>query len=271
MAPAVSTVTLGSGLTLSCASTGSGPHTALLLPGPTDSWRSYEPVLEQVPSSMRTIAVSPRGHGDSDKPPTGYRVEDFAADVVHLLDALGAERAVLAGHSASCLVARRVAIDHPERVVGLLLEASPTTLRGDPDLTDFVESVVRDLREPIDPAFARSWVTDTSSDQLATEQIDQLVIELLKVPSHVWRAMFAALVDYDDMGEIGKIVAPTLLVWGGEDALVGRAVQEMLLERIPDSELIVYQGVGHTPRWEDPARFAADVAALVARAHLPSP
>jgi non-heme chloroperoxidase len=108
----------------------SGP-VLVLLPRPTDSWRSYEPVLERLPSSIKAIAVSQRGHGDSDKPTTGYRVEDFASDVMALLDALGVERAVLGGHSGSCLVARRVAIDKPERVAGLVLEASPTTLRGD--------------------------------------------------------------------------------------------------------------------------------------------
>jgi pimeloyl-ACP methyl ester carboxylesterase len=128
MTIAASTVTLGSGITLSYAAQGdeSGP-VVVMLPGPTDSWRSYEPVLEQLPPSVRAIAVSPRGHGDSDKPAIGYRVEDFAADVVPLLDGLGIEQAVVAGHSGSCLAARRVAIDHPERVAGLVLEASPTT------------------------------------------------------------------------------------------------------------------------------------------------
>ena len=95
---------------------------------------------------MHTVAVSQRGHGDSDKPKTGYRIEDYAVDVVHLLDALRIERAVLAGHSGSCLVARRVALDHPERVAGLVLEASPTTLRGDAELQDFVQSVVSGWR-----------------------------------------------------------------------------------------------------------------------------
>jgi non-heme chloroperoxidase len=132
MTLAASTVTLGSGITLSYAAQGdeSGP-VVVMLPGPTDSWRSYEPVLEQLPPSVRAIAVSPRGHGDSDEPAIGYRVEEFAADVVPLLDGLGIEQAVVAGHSGSCLAARRVAIDHPERVAGLALEASPTTLCGD--------------------------------------------------------------------------------------------------------------------------------------------
>lgn len=160
----LSTVTLDGGLTLSYAEQGdkSGPG-LVLLPGPTDSRWSYELVLEELPRSIRTVAVSQRGHGDSDKPATGYRVEDFATDVVALMDALGIDRAVLAGHSGSCLVARRVAIDRPERVAGLVLEASPTTLRGHAGFTEFVDSVVSGLEDPIDPDFARSFMVDTSS------------------------------------------------------------------------------------------------------------
>jgi pimeloyl-ACP methyl ester carboxylesterase len=258
--------TLATGITVSYAATGdvSGPA-VLFLPGPTDSWRSYEPILEQLPSSVRAFAVSQRGHGDSDKPLDGYGVDDFAVDVPALLDVLGIERAVLAGHSGSCLVVRRVAIDDPERVAGLVLEASPTTLRDDPGLTDFVDTVVSGLRDPIDRAFARSFVTDTSADLVGPVLIDQLTDELLKVPAHVWKAMFAGLLEYDDMAELGRIETPTLLVWGDADALVGREMQTTLATRIRGAELAVYRGVGHTPRWEDPRRFAGDVAAFVQR------
>jgi non-heme chloroperoxidase len=260
-------VSLGSGLTLSCAAQGDASEPALvLLPGPTDSWRSYEPVLEHLPRSIRTIAVSQRGHGDSDKPATGYQVEDFAADVVPLLDAVGIEQAVLAGHSGSCMVARRVAIDHPDRVAGLVLEASPSTLKDDPGLTEFVESVVANLGDPIDPAFARSFLVDTSSGDAAPEILDQLVGELLTVPARVWREAFAGLLWYDDLAELGRITAPVLLIWGDADSLVGRGMQDELLGRVAGATLVTYPGVGHTPRWEDPARFASDVAAFVSRA-----
>ncbi len=261
-----STVTLAGGLTLSYAEQGdrSGP-VLVLLPGPTDSWRSYELVLEAISLSIRTIAVSQRGHGDSDKPVTGYRVEDFAADVVPLLDALRIERAVLAGHSGSCLVARRVAIDRPERVTGLVLEASPTTLHGHAGLETFVESVVSGLHDPIDPGFARSFVVGTSSAEVEPEVLNRLVAELLKVPARVWREMFAALLRYDDMGQLGRVTAPTMLLWGDADRLVTREMQELLVGTIPSGELLVYPGVGHTPRWEDPSRFASDVAAFVER------
>lgn len=239
------------------------------LPGPTDSWRSYEAILDQLPSSVRAIAVSPRGHGDSDKPPTGYRVRNFAADVPPLLDALGIGRTVLAGHSGSCLVVRRVALDHPERVAGLVLEASPATLAGNAALTAFVESVVSRLADPIEEAFARSFVAGTSSAHLAPELVGQLARDVMKVPVRVWKEMFAGLLAYDDLAEIEHISVPTLLLWGDADGLVDRDAQTTLAERIARAELIVYHGVGHTPRWEDPSRFAADIAKFTERVLQP--
>ena len=128
----------------------------------------------------------------------GYRVEDFAADVVRLFDALDVERAVLAGHSGACLVARRVSLDHPARVAGLLLEASPTTLRDDARLLRFVESVVSELDDPISPDFARSFVVDTSSANVAPDLVDVLVEDILAVPARVWKQTFAGLLEYDD-------------------------------------------------------------------------
>ena len=259
-------VTLASGLRLSFAEHGeSSPVTVVLWPGPTDSWRSYAPVLDRLPPEVRAIAVSPRGHGDSDKPVAGYRIEDFADDALELLDALGIERAVLAGHSGSCLVARRVALDHPERVAGLVLEASPTTLRGNRDLERFVREVIEALVDPIDPGFARSFVADTSSETVAPGTLDSFVEDVLEVPARVWHEMFSALLEQDDTDELARIVAPTLLIWGDGDELVPREMQDDLVDAMPNADLTVYAGVGHTPRWEDPQRFAADVARFIER------
>jgi non-heme chloroperoxidase len=270
MTPTVSSVALRTGITLSCAAVGDRwAPVVVFLPGPTDSWRSYEEILDRVPSSIRAIAVSPRGHGDSDKPLSGYRVEDFAADVPALLDALDLDRAVLAGHSGSCLVVRRVAIDHPERVAGLVLEASPTTLRGHTALIEFVESIVSTLHDHVEWTFARSFVADTSSERLAPALVDRLAGELLKVPVHVWKETFAGLLAYDDLSEIAQITAPTLLLWGDADDLVDRNMQTTLVERMSGAELFVYEGVGHTPRWEDPERFSRDVATFAERSLQP--
>lgn len=266
---AASRLALGTGVTVSYTERGdaSGPC-LVLLPGPTDAWRSYRLVLDHVPRAIRAIAVSQRGHGDSDKPAGGYRIEQLADDVVAFLDGLGIDRAVLAGHSGSCPVARRVATTRPERVAGLVLEASPTTLRGHPGLTAFVGSFVSDLSDPIDAGFVRSFVADTSSEKLDPAFVDELVAEVCKVPARVWKELFVDLTRYDDVAELDTIVCPTLLIWGDADGLVTRAMQDELVART-GAELLVYEGVGHTPRWEEPARFAADVAAFVERIAAP--
>ena len=267
---AVPSVTLASGLTLAFADQGDalGP-TVLMLPGPTDSWRSYELVLERLPRGVRAIAVSQRGHGESDKPDVGYGIEDFAADVVGLLDALRIERTVLAAHSGSCLVARRVALDHPQRVAGLVLEASPGTLRNDPRALRFVESVISTLSDPISPEFARAFVTDTSSQNVPPELVDLLAAELLKVPARAWKQMFSDLLRYDDTDQLSRIKAPTLLVWGDSDPLITRDTQDRLLQAIPTADLLVYPTIGHTPRWEDPARYSHDLATFAIRVGSP--
>jgi len=259
-------VTLASGLTLECEEQGdpAGPA-VVLLPGPTDSWRSYQPCLDLLPGDLRVVSVSQRGHGESDKPDTGYGVEDFSADVVLLLDALAVDHAAIAGHSGSCLVARKVALDRPDRVTGLILEASPATLRDDPLLLEFVESTVSQLVDPISPDFARSFVTATSSDDLRPDLLDVLTDDLVKVPARVWTETFAQLLRYDDTAELSLIDVPTLLVWGDRDTLVSRGAQDYLVHVLPDAQLLVYPGAGHTPRWDDPVRFSRDIATFARR------
>ncbi len=94
--------------------------------------------------------------------------------------------------------------------------------------------------------------------------IDDAVEDLQKVPARVWHEMFGALLDYDDLGELVRIAAPTLLIWGDADDIVSHAMQETLAQQL-SAELVVYPGVGHTPRWEDPIRFAGDLAAFATR------
>jgi pimeloyl-ACP methyl ester carboxylesterase len=57
-----------------------------------------------------------------------------------------------------------------------------------------------------------------------------------------------------------------LLVCGEADALVTRKMHDDLTRSIPDAELLVYSGVGHTPSWDDPVRFSRDLVASARRA-----
>jgi pimeloyl-ACP methyl ester carboxylesterase len=180
------------------------------------------------------------------------------------LDALGIDRAVVAGHSGAGLVARRAALDHPARVAGIVLEAVPTTLRGHAGLEAFVASLMSDLTDPVDEAVVRGTIADTTGN-VSREFVEEMVEESLKVPARVWQQTFGGLLGYDDVAELGQLTVPSLLVWGDADELVDRTMQESLLAALPAGELVVYPGIGHSPHWEDPRRFATDVAAFTRR------
>ncbi len=70
---------------------------------------------------FRGVAVDLRGRGLSDKPPTGYTMAEHAADILGVLDALGAGPVVLGGHSFGGLLSLYVAAHWPERVSHLLI------------------------------------------------------------------------------------------------------------------------------------------------------
>lgn len=232
----------------------------LLLHGFTDSRRSFERVLSRLPNSVYAVAVSQRGHGDSDRPEDMYSVRDFAADLAGLMDQLGLPEAIIAGHCMGATVAQRFALDFPERTRGLVLAGSFFTLRNHPGVEEFWDSTVSRLEDPIDPAIVRSFQLSTVARPIPAPFLEIVVRESLKVPAHVWKATLRALIETDFTGELGNIRVPTMLLWGDQDALVSRSDQDRLLEAIPKSRLSVYTGIGHAPHWENPTRFAAEIA-----------
>ena len=121
----------------------------VLLHGLSDSRHSWDLVLPQLPAGVRALAVSQRGHGDSERPATGYRMRDFSGDVVDLLDALEIEQAVVVGHSLGSTIARRFAADNPERTSGLVLVGSFAVGPGNPAVVELSE-IAAELPE-LDP------------------------------------------------------------------------------------------------------------------------
>jgi non-heme chloroperoxidase len=270
--PVVRRTTLPNRVTLSYLDQGRGEGPAIvLLPGLTDSWRSYERVLPLLPNSFRIIAVSLRGHGDSDKPESGYRAKDFAGDVRALLDGLGISGVVAVGHSSAGLVAQRLAIDDPERTVGLVLESSFSTLRGREDVREMVATTMAPLRDPIDPAFVSRFQSGTVLRPVPKPFLDAMVRESLKVPARVWREAFNDLLLEDHTLELAEIRTPTMLIWGDGDSIIDQQQEQALRSAVAGSRLVVYSGVGHTPHWEDPARFAGDLVTFVSSLRSRSP
>jgi pimeloyl-ACP methyl ester carboxylesterase len=242
----------------------------LLLHGITDSWRSFEGVLPYLPTSLHAFALSQRGHGDATRPVTGYAPQDFAADLAAFMDTLLLGPAVIVGHSMGSCIAQRFALDYPDRTLGLVLMGSCTTVRGNPTTLEFWDTVVSRLADPIDPGCVLEFQRSTLAQVVPQTLLDTVVQESLKVPARVWRAAFAALLETDFSRELAAITAPTLIVWGDQDSFFPRREQKALAAAIADAQLLTYAGAGHGLHWEEPARFAADLTAFIARLHVSS-
>ena len=237
-----------------------GPIAIVFVHGWPDSWRSFEPVMNALPSTIGAISVSLRGFGGSDAPPDGYTPDDFAADVHDLAEHLDVTSAVFVGHSMGSLVVQRLAASHPEMVAGLVLIGGLNQLPD--DVFADVWSAVEDLTDPISEQFVREFQSSTLAGPVPAEFFDQLVAESLKAPARVWRAAFAGIRTMPPAHD-ARITAPTLLLWGDQDTLVPRTEQDNLLSAIPDARLVVYSGAGHSPNWEQPTRVARDIEAFL--------
>ena len=180
------------------------------------------------------------------------------------MDTLKLGPAVVVGHCMGSYIAQRFALDYPDRTLGLVLMGSCTTVRGNPVAIGLWDSVVSTLTDPIDPGFVREFQQSTLAQPVPQALLDTVVQESLKVPARVWKAALAALLDTDFSGELSKITAPTLIVWGDQDVFFLRPEQEALTAAIAGARLVVYPGAGHGFHWEEPARFAADLVAFTA-------
>lgn len=236
----------------------------IFLHGVTDSWRSFEPVLRRLPPSMRAFALSQRGHGGSSHPATGYRYRDFSEDVRGFMDAMGLSSAVIVGHSMGSLVAQRLAVDHPDRIRGLVLVGAFATIHGNQGIADFVETTIRPLTDPIPPDFAREWQESTTARPIDPGLLDTVVRETLKVPARVWHQTFDGFLATPDFsGDLRRVAAPALVVWGDQDTYASRGDQDVLAAAIPVVRRVTLEGVGHAVHWEVPDRFVAELLRFV--------
>ncbi len=268
--PTVRRVRLATGVSLEVALQGDPDgQPVILLHGVTDSWHSFAPLLPHLPPTLRVYALTQRGHGDSDKPAEGYEPWHFAADVAALVDTLDLGAAVVVGHSMGATVAMRFAIDHPERCCGLALAGAFARYSANPDIVEFWRAAIEPLADPVDPGFAREFQLGTISQAVAPAFVDLVVGESLKAPAHVWRQVFSGLMADAIAAEYQRLRVPALLLHGARDALATEQDHQQLLAALADARLQRYESAGHALHWEEPQRFAGDVAAFVAS--LPRP
>lgn len=234
----------------------------VLLHGFTDSHRSFDLLRPYLPESWRVIAMTARGHGQSDKPPAGYEIADIASDVPLLLDALCIERAVIIGHSMGSAAALQVAADYSDRVAGLVLMGAFASSKDNAALAE-LEAEVSRLQHSIDPEFVLAFQESTFAEMIPQRFLDTVISESLRCPAFVWRAALQGQLGAAIFDAALRTQTPALLIRGEKDAFAPADDQIKLRDRLPSARVFTMQGVGHTPHWERPADVANLVGAFV--------
>ena len=256
-ATTLSNVRLSNGITLHVAT--QGPQTGpavIMLHGFTDSWFSFSRVLPLMPADIRLIAADMRGHGDSDRPAAGYRLTDFADDVIRLMDAMDVPKAVLVGHCMGSFIARKVFQLAPERVSRMVLVAGGPTMHT-PVMSELV-TAIEELSDPVDDGFARAFQMGCIHGPVPEPFMEAIIANSRRMPARLWKAVMQGLLD----SEI-NLVRPavrTLVLGGRKDAVFSVTEQMVLARQFPRGELHLVDDVGHTLHWEQPATF---VSALI--------
>ena len=210
---------------------GDSGRKALLAHGAGSNRNTWTEIMPALARGNSVYAPDLIGFGDAPRREIAHTPEYMADFLVGFMDSVGIEKATLVGHSLGGGVCLEVAVRHPERVSGLVLEAS----------MGFGEVAWRGR------LFSHARL---------------LIHRVLGLKSPYPRLEFPPVEDC--LPKFASVACETLILWGTRDPYFPLEQGRVALDTIPRSRLSVYSGVGHSPHRSDPARFSADVGAFLA-------
>lgn len=242
-----------------------GRSGVLLLHGGAAHAHWFDAVATALGEHRHVVALDQRGHGESAwaKPPA-YATEDFAADIVSVLGALGWDSAVLIGHSMGGHNAIACAAWYPERLRGLVIVDTRPAIPAE-RLAQMRERGARPPRRhpTVEAAVAtfRLLPPETRADP-------DLLAHLAR-ESVAWRdgavslrfdpECYAARVPADGWQLVPRITAPTLVIRGELSPILTRPMAERLRAEIPAARLAEIPGAYHHLVLDRPEGFVHEV------------
>lgn len=233
-------------------------------------WRHIARDLQGA-AGRHLVAVDLRGHGASDQPATGYKLEDYTEDMAALIQALGLQRPVVLGLSLGARVAIYLAATHPNQVGGIGVgdigaAFTPEQLAGLTARMNAYPFAGTD-RAQYRAAFAQCYPTlpkDTADLWFDT------AVQLGPQGGYQWNAARHAVLetvarwnDTEVVGKLGNIRCPVLLLKGGASGTMSADQAQLLLQKIPGAKLQVLEGLGHHVSLEGPRVYLEAVAGLL--------
>jgi len=249
-----------------------GPRDApviMLLHGSNADLHTWEKWADNLKQDYRVIRYDQIGHGltgpaiDDD-----YTLSSFVGDIHAVAEKLELESFTLAGNSMGGWIAMGYALEHPERLNGLVLvdaSGAPIKREGGGNLA-FKLAAMPGVGRTMSALLPRSIVESslsqsvTNQDIVTAEAVDRYW-ELARYPGNrsATRKRFSTLRHQYTESEAANMAVSTLVMWGEEDALVPFAAGQWYDEHLPNAALVSYPGIGHIPMEETPERSVTDL------------
>ena len=165
---------------------GSGP-TLIFLAGMGSSAYIFNKFAPRFTDKFRVLALTRRGHGDSDYPETGYDADTLTEDIRQFMDSLQIEKAILAGHSLAGVELTHFAATYPTRVEKLIYLDALDDRRGETAIME--QSPLRNIeikKEESSPHTTEEYIADMKRDfprfaEIWSELLDEEISHGIKV------------------------------------------------------------------------------------------
>ncbi|HUA08944.1 MAG TPA: alpha/beta hydrolase [Candidatus Acidoferrales bacterium] len=240
---------------------GSGDATLVLIHGFPLTREIWDAQVRALGGRARVVAMDLRGMGRSSVVDGPYLMESLAGDVAAVLDALGVERAAIAGHSLGGYVALAFARMYAERLDRLALVAS-RIVADTPERAAHRFELADDAERSSSCARIIAEFRDATLSAKTRSERPEIVEKFEKIAqnndAHGLAAMLRGMALRDGAEDIaGDLRMPVWVVAGAQDPLVPAAEAQRSAAAFPAGRLVVLPGCGHVPMLEEPDQLSA--------------
>ncbi len=230
--------------------------------------------LAAVAPHARAAALDLRGYGDSTLGFAQSTVDDHCDDILRVMQALGADKLVLAGLSYGAWIATSFAMRHPERLAGLVLSGGCTGMSeaGPDERAAFRLSREVPLNAGQTPAdFAPAVVRVLAGPNASGATKAELLASMSAIPTDTYRDALLCFTNPLERFDFARLTLPVLMMTGQHDRLAPpaeiRAVAGRITDsaRLPDVQFEEIADAGHLCNLEQPQAYNRALAAFVRR------
>ncbi len=222
------------------ARSGNG-RSLLFVHGNPGTHRLWQHQLDYFQERYDVVAVDMRGYGQSDKPVNAdYHPSALACDIAGLIEVLGLDRPVLIGLSMGSMVGLSLAIEFPGRIAGLVLAGATSDRRDRDPARELVRLAALGFEHYL-RELVNSWYILGADPGL----IEWTLAEVLTTELHVREATIRALASFNVTDRLHEIAVPALIMAGEKDITAPYDRARTIVDRIPDSELVIIPDTAH--------------------------